>query len=264
LDRPTSHLHHHRESQQRCLKSLLYDQRPTNPYKCTGYTLWTFSYLPRQHGYIQATQSGQLPLHILSGITNSSLISIGQLCDNDCIAVLDKHKHLPYLAYGDSTKNALVQIVQLLAGRASAPLTLPIAAATDLTGPHPPRVQISPRMRVPIHPPRVHIPIHPPTVQLPQSPPLTSPQKVQPKRVTPPRVQNVRHQMSLRVQRCHASNPTNSCWQSLQHLQAVATFRHLANHIYNDKGKKETMDTLLAGKTVQHGPLLCPTNLVDA
>jgi hypothetical protein len=52
---------------------------------------------------IQATQSGQLPLHrslstkattahILDGITNSSLISIGQLCDDDCIAVLDKMK----------------------------------------------------------------------------------------------------------------------------------------------------------------------------
>jgi hypothetical protein len=53
---------------------------------------------------IQATQhSGQLPLHsslsataktahILDGMTNSSLISIGQLCDDDCVAVLDKRK----------------------------------------------------------------------------------------------------------------------------------------------------------------------------
>jgi hypothetical protein len=52
---------------------------------------------------IQATQSGQLHLrpslskrakkaHILSGIPISSLISIGQLCDDDCIAVLNKHK----------------------------------------------------------------------------------------------------------------------------------------------------------------------------
>jgi hypothetical protein len=52
---------------------------------------------------IQATQSGQLPLHrslstkattahILNGVTNSSLISIGQLCDDDCIAVLHKMK----------------------------------------------------------------------------------------------------------------------------------------------------------------------------
>jgi hypothetical protein len=50
---------------------------------------------------IQATHSGQLPLHpsfsaqattahVLDGITNASLISIGQLCDDDCVAVLDK------------------------------------------------------------------------------------------------------------------------------------------------------------------------------
>jgi hypothetical protein len=52
---------------------------------------------------IQATHSGQLPLHhslsstatkahILDGITNSSLVSLGQLCDDNCIAVLDKKK----------------------------------------------------------------------------------------------------------------------------------------------------------------------------
>jgi hypothetical protein len=52
---------------------------------------------------IQATHAGLLPLpsalstkaktaHVLDGITNSSLISIGQLCDNDCIAVLNKNK----------------------------------------------------------------------------------------------------------------------------------------------------------------------------
>jgi hypothetical protein len=53
---------------------------------------------------IQATHAGQLPLqhsslsktattaHILDGMTNSSLISIGQLCDDDCVAVLDKRK----------------------------------------------------------------------------------------------------------------------------------------------------------------------------
>jgi hypothetical protein len=50
---------------------------------------------------IQATHSGQLPLHplfsakaktahVLDGITNASLISIGLLCDDDCIAVLNK------------------------------------------------------------------------------------------------------------------------------------------------------------------------------
>jgi hypothetical protein len=50
---------------------------------------------------IQATHSGQLPFHpsfseqaktahVLDGITNSSLVSIGQLCADNCFAVLDK------------------------------------------------------------------------------------------------------------------------------------------------------------------------------
>jgi hypothetical protein len=50
---------------------------------------------------IQATHNGQLPLHhsfsakaktvhIFDGITNASLMSIGQLCDDDCVDVLDK------------------------------------------------------------------------------------------------------------------------------------------------------------------------------
>jgi hypothetical protein len=34
---------------------------------------------------------------------------------------------------------------------------------------------------------------------------------------------------------------------SLQHLQAVQTFTHHANHIYTDQGKKEMIDTLLNG-----------------
>jgi hypothetical protein len=53
--------------------------------------------------HVQATHSGLLPLHhglsktaktahVLDGMTNSSLISIGQLCDDDCIAILDKRR----------------------------------------------------------------------------------------------------------------------------------------------------------------------------
>jgi hypothetical protein len=53
--------------------------------------------------HIQATHSGILPFHssfstkaktahVLDGITNASLISIGQLCDDDCVAILDKTK----------------------------------------------------------------------------------------------------------------------------------------------------------------------------
>jgi hypothetical protein len=52
---------------------------------------------------MQVTHAGQLPLHsslsakaktahILDGMTNSSLISIGQLCDDDCVAALDNFK----------------------------------------------------------------------------------------------------------------------------------------------------------------------------
>lgn len=50
---------------------------------------------------VQATSKGQVPLHpslspaatqahVFPGITNSSLISIGQLCDDNYVAVLDK------------------------------------------------------------------------------------------------------------------------------------------------------------------------------
>jgi hypothetical protein len=52
---------------------------------------------------IQATHLGHLPLHpslstkaktahALDGMTNSSLVSLGQLCDDDCVAVLDKRQ----------------------------------------------------------------------------------------------------------------------------------------------------------------------------
>ena len=53
--------------------------------------------------HVQATHSGLLPLHhsfsktaktahVLDGMTNSSLISIGQLCNDDCVAILDKRR----------------------------------------------------------------------------------------------------------------------------------------------------------------------------
>ena len=52
---------------------------------------------------MMATHKGNLELaptltkketsvHVFSGIENSSLLSIGQLCDDDCVAVLNKHK----------------------------------------------------------------------------------------------------------------------------------------------------------------------------
>jgi hypothetical protein len=41
--------------------------------------------------------------------------------------------------------------------------------------------------------------------------------------------------------------PPTSHHQSLQHIQALATFQHHICHIYNEHGVKETIDTLLAG-----------------
>jgi hypothetical protein len=75
---------------------------------------------------------------------------------SDIVALLQQPPtNLPFLAYGDATKNALVQIATLL-GRASDQPTSPIAAAPDPQWPHAPRVQISPRTPVPVHhPPRV-------------------------------------------------------------------------------------------------------------
>jgi hypothetical protein len=71
---------------------------------------------------IQATHSGQKPLlqhsfsakaktaHVLDGITNASLISIGQLCDDDCVAVLDKKKLLRF----SKTRNAFCRATATL------------------------------------------------------------------------------------------------------------------------------------------------------
>ena len=53
--------------------------------------------------HVQATHSGLLPLyhslsktaktaHVLDEMTNSLLNSIGQLCDDDCVAILDKRR----------------------------------------------------------------------------------------------------------------------------------------------------------------------------
>ena len=49
---------------------------------------------------IQASAQGILPLHkslttpalIYPGLTNESLLSIGQLCDQGCVAIFDKYK----------------------------------------------------------------------------------------------------------------------------------------------------------------------------
>ena len=51
-----------------------------------------------------------------------------------------------------------------------------------------------------------------------------------------------------RLQRPSSFGRTPLREQSLQHLQALQTFSLHANHIYDDAGNKETIDTLLSGK----------------
>jgi hypothetical protein len=188
---------------------------------------------------------------------------------SDILSILQNPpSSLPYLAYGDPTKNALVQIATLL-GRSVSPPSAPqvpttiqpIAESPRVQLPvHPPRVQIPvhpPRVPIPIHPPRVQLPIHPPRVQTPMpllTPPTVKilpllPQKQKSSlRVPLPRIHKSRHPMPTRLQRRQDLRPFTMREQSLQHLQAVHTFSPQVNHIYNDLGKKETIDTLLSGK----------------
>jgi hypothetical protein len=80
---------------------------------------------------------------------------------SDILAILQHPpSNFPYLEYGNSSNNALVQIATLLGRAAAPPALLPTVSV------HPPRVPIS------IHPPRVQIPLHSPRVQVPtiQSP----------------------------------------------------------------------------------------------
>jgi hypothetical protein len=150
---------------------------------------------------------------------------------SNILAILQKPpSSLPYLAYGDPTKNAIVQIATLL-GRAVAAPPLPQFPIQ------------TPRVPIEVHHPRVHNPSLPPlrvtlpTVQI--SKPLPSKE-----RPALPRVQ-VPHQSRLQQRRGLRSTGPQA--PSLQHMHAIQTFQHNVNHIYNDQGKKETIDTLLAG-----------------
>jgi hypothetical protein len=150
---------------------------------------------------------------------------------SNILAILPKTpSSLPYLAYGDPTNNAIVQIATLLGRAVAAP-------------PSPQFPTQPPRVPIEVHPPRVHIPLLPPpkvlspTVQI--SKPL--PSKSQP---ALPRVQVPRQS---RLQQRRGLSYTGPQAPSLQHMHAIQTFHHHVNHIYNDQGKKETIDTLLAG-----------------
>jgi hypothetical protein len=172
---------------------------------------------------------------------------------SDILAILQKPPTtLPYLAYGDATNNAIVAIATLL-GRADIPPELPRAQIPV----HPPRVQIPvhpPRVQIPIlHPPRVPLVVHQaapsaPTTSIPPPTVQTSPTSLPAPKPVPPRVHKL-HPLS-RLQQCRNFR-ANRREEKLQLLQAIKFFQPVINHIYNDLGKKETIDTLLEG---QNGP----------
>jgi hypothetical protein len=181
---------------------------------------------------------------------------------SDIVAILkNPPSSIPYLAYGDTTNNAIVQIATLLGRAESPPPVLPIHPPRVQLQSHPPRVPQQthpPRVQIPAHPPRVPVPTHPPRVQLRTHPPrvqiqpLARPKQVLPlkpksNRVSLPRGQHHKSRLQRRYALRSNGTPTQPL---LQHMQAIAlaTFHHDVNHIYNDLGKKETINTLLHGK----------------
>jgi hypothetical protein len=160
---------------------------------------------------------------------------------SDILTVLQNPpSNLPYLAYGDATNNAIVQLATLL-GRAVAP-------------PSPPNFPVLSR-RVPIQShelPRVQpLSIAPTTALIPLLPPMKIPMlsPLLPKhKPVFPRVQPFQPSPHARLQQRRALNNPLPLQPSLQHIQAIQTFKHNVNHIYNEHGKKETLDTLLNGK----------------
>jgi hypothetical protein len=190
-------------------------------------------------------------------------------------------KNLPFLQYGNETKNALIQISEIVQKAVSKPKMSPIIPVT----PSPPRVQtpsITPT------PPRVQTPSITPTEVPPspikQIPSLPLPIPIKPKFISQPythqvprvlnpikphptpsytqTLQQLYNQMLLnqrrtwqppgtpRLQRNFVhSNGTNFRHLAAQHLQAEQTFALPSiNHVYDESGRKETIDSLLNGK----------------
>jgi hypothetical protein len=63
-----------------------------------------------------------------------------------------------------------------------------------------------------------------------------------------PRVQPFQPSLHARLPQRRALNNPVPQQPSLQHIQAVQIFTPHVNHIYDEHGKKETLDTLLSGK----------------
>jgi hypothetical protein len=178
---------------------------------------------------------------------------------SDILAILQNPpSSLPYLACGDTTNNAIVQIATLL-GRADAPPPSPNLPT------HPPRVQLPthpPKVQLPVHSPRVQIPIHPPRVQMTVPTPAVIPTVTAPPSVQISPISTTKHNTALpkrlppsharpaRLQHRSSLQHNVSREQSLQHAQAQQIFQCRGNHVCNDQGKKETIDTLLMDPTV--------------
>jgi predicted transcriptional regulator len=137
------------------------------------------------------------------------------------------------------TNNAIDQIATLL-GRAVATPPLPQIPI------HPPRVLIE------IHPPRVHIPLLP----LPKIPqPMVQISKPLPLKGKPslPKVQVPRQS---RLQQHRGLRYTAPQAPLLQHIQAIQTFHHHVNHIYNNQGKRKQSTLSWLETMGRCGPML--------
>ena len=188
----------------------------------------------------------------------------------DMVALLNSPDTVaPSLQYGDKTQNALLQIATLLNRTAEVP-NLP--KVPDLPV-QPPRVQPTPILaNLPAPAPRVPVsPVMPiyqqnPILKVPRSnrsipnpkssvplkpfahyPPAPMPRKHLP--IFPP----VRKPILYPTSRYNHHHGTHFRNFAVQHLSSTSTAakvraQHSLQHIFNESGKKETMDSLLAGK----------------
>ena len=180
-------------------------------------------------------------------------------------------KTLPFLSYGDATKNLINQIAYILQWSTAQPclkiLPLPPMLLKSQT-PYPSPVFVThtyaPDIRVEqvVQPPRLKTPMtagvsllrvkHAPSPSLDT---FINPwiKKVYKKKKNPYTIptkqkQVSSHQVQHFLCRSPQNNGTNFCTQEAQHLMAGHLFKlpH-AFRIYNDQGKKETIDKLLVG-----------------
>ena len=185
----------------------------------------------------------------------------------DIISVLQNPpSSIPSLQFGDPTKNALISIARLL-NRAEpdpAPVLSPASAATPTprTTPTPtPTLIATPQAVLPRVQPQVQsLPVKPlPRVQpAPLSSPAPHPSMKSPKKTpnvhsfstkaTSSMVKPIDPRSAEARYRFRPRRSTNFRRFALQHIVAHELFRMPSmHHIYNDSGKKESLDSLLKG-----------------